>query len=74
MKTAMQHMVDWLDTIKVDQSIISTQSVLMYANELLEKEKQQIKRAYNFGDADAYSTNTDDWAEQYYNETFNQQP
>jgi len=39
--------------------------------ELLEREKNQIKRAFEFGIADAYNFIEDD-AEQYYNETYNQ--
>ena len=36
-----------------------------------EKEKEQIKKAFEFGIADAYNFIEDD-AEQYYNETYNQ--
>jgi hypothetical protein len=39
--------------------------------ELLEKEKEQIKKAFEFGVADAYNF-IEDEAEQYYNQTYNQ--
>jgi len=42
-------------------------TIIEYA---LEKEKEQIKRAFEFGIADAYNFIEDD-AEQYYNETYN---
>ena len=38
--------------------------------ELFEKEKEQIKKAFEFGVADAYNF-IEDEAEQYYNETYN---
>ena len=46
-------------------------TVLTIIEYLLEKEKEQIKRAFEFGIADAYNFIEDD-AEQYYNETYNQ--
>ena len=39
--------------------------------ELLEKEKEQIKKAFEFGVADAYNF-IEDEAEEYYNQTYNQ--
>ncbi len=41
------------------------------AEDLLEKEKEQIKKAFEFGVADAYNF-IEDEAEQYYNQTYNQ--
>ena len=50
---------------------IAYNTVLTIIDFLLEKEKEQIKRAFEFGIADAYNFIEDD-AEQYYNETYNQ--
>lgn len=42
----------------------------MFKNDYLEKEKEQIKRAFEFGVADAYNSMEDE-AEDYYNQTYN---
>ena len=44
--------------------------VLTLIEYLLEKEKEQIKRAFEFGIADAYNF-IEDEAEEYYNQTYN---
>jgi len=64
MKTAMQ----WLKEQYIERGETIPLGVF---EEALEKEKVQIKRAFEFGIADAYNFIEDD-AEQYYNETYNQ--
>jgi hypothetical protein len=72
MKTAMQELIEWGDEmlLKHPQKILGFGEAIDKAVELLEKEKEQIKRAFEFGIADAYNFIEDD-AEQYYNETYN---
>jgi hypothetical protein len=70
MKTAMQELIEMVDKpMKVEY--ISRKELLFWLNKTgLEKEKGQIKDAYNdgyFGDAYKYK----DW-EEYYNQTYNQ--
>jgi hypothetical protein len=68
MKTAMQEMLEWvrktlpmdLDTPKMIEDKIES---------LLEKEKEQIRNAYNDGYFAAYKYK--DW-EEYYKQTYNQ--
>jgi len=64
MKTAMQELIEHLDIEMKQKGIIPNWD--MY----LEKEKEQIKRAFKFGVADAYNFIEDD-AEQYFNQTYN---
>jgi hypothetical protein len=67
MKTAMQELIDEINLIK---SYPMNPLIIKIATNLLEKEKEQIKNAYNdgyFGDAYKYK----DW-EEYYNQTYNQ--
>jgi len=45
--------------------------VLTLAEYLIEVEKEQIKKAFEFGVADAYNF-IEDEAEEYYNQTYNQ--
>jgi hypothetical protein len=79
MKTAMQELIDDLRELKKhskdnkqDSSFdIGMTFAIARAELRLEKEKVQIKRAFEFGIADAYNFIEDD-AEQYYNETYNQ--
>jgi hypothetical protein len=84
MKTAMQELKDIIENKIIPSSKengdlseyqyshnIAYNTVLTIIDFLLEKEKEQIKRAFEFGIADAYNFIEDD-AEQYYNETYNQ--
>ena len=79
MRTAMQELIDDLRELKKhskdnkqDTSFdIGMTFAIARAELRLEKEKVQIKRAFEFGIADAYNFIEDD-AEQYYNETYNQ--
>ena len=68
----MQELIEWGDEmlLKHPQKILGFGEAIDKAVELLEKEKEQIKRAFEFGIADAYNFIEDD-AEQYYNETYN---
>ena len=68
MKTAMQELIDELKLIEAYPMITL---VLRMANDLLKKEKEQIKRAFEFGIADAYNY-IDDEGEEYYNQTYTQ--
>jgi len=69
MKTAMELALARIELMKD----ISPDSIHweMFKNDCMEKEKEQIKRAFEFGIADAYNFIDDD-AEQYYNQTYNQ--
>lgn len=71
MKTAMQKLIDNLEQDYIDAHYDMEKhqitTAINYAKELLEKEKQQIKRAFNVGGTEAYEQSSDD----YYNETFN---
>ena len=69
MKTAMQEHIEWLKENQLYFNIPI--EVIENAEDSLVKEKEQIKRAFEFGIADAYNFIEDD-AEQYYNETYNQ--
>ena len=68
MKTAM---TEWFDELKANYPYMANEIFDKGFNKYLEKEKEQIKRAFEFGIADAYNFIEDD-AEQYYNETYNQ--
>ena len=75
MKTTMQELIEWCNSCLTDKTMseggrIALEVTIVRANDLLEKEKVQIKRAFEFGIADAYNFIEDD-AEQYYKETYN---
>lgn len=78
MKTALQELIDELRDYK--RTTFSDKLVVTYwiviAEKLLEKEKQQIIDAHFEGWSDAYDYLKDDFsaprqAEDYYNETYN---
>jgi hypothetical protein len=69
MKTAMQELKDWANQYK--GQMISADQVVLQAHKLLEKEKEQIQKAFSYGIVDAYNI-IEDEANQYYNETYNQ--
>ena len=71
MKTAMQELIEWGDEmlLKHQQKILGFGEVIDKAEELLEKEKEQIMNAFLEGKVN-YSK---DWAIEYYNQTYNQQ-
>ena len=62
MKTAMQELIDELKRV---QSMTNMNFVIRIATDLLEKEKEQIKEAFIDGE-DGVA------AEEYYNQTYNQ--
>ncbi|CAB4144155.1 hypothetical protein UFOVP463_22 [uncultured Caudovirales phage] len=64
MKTVMQELI-----LKLPNEFIADNPSIIL--ELLEKEKEQIKKAFEFGVADAYNF-IEDEAEEYYNQTYNQ--
>jgi hypothetical protein len=67
MKTAMQELIEWGDEmlLKHPQKILGFGEAIDKAVELLEKEKEQIKEAFIMGEDGVP-------AEQYYNQTYNQ--
>lgn len=74
MKTALQELIEWLDNSTVIQDEFDRDIIKDKATELLKKEKNQIKEAYKFGLESPSIELSEEWAEQYYNETFKQQP
>ncbi len=63
METAMQKMIEYLHENKYFDAI-------PVAKDLLEKEKEQIKNAYE--DGKNLIQYKDEWGERYYNQTYNQ--
>ena len=71
MRTAMQELIDELERVRL---MTNMNFVIRIANDLLEKEKEQIIKARIDGDEN-YSLvggKRYEYAEQYYNETYNQ--
>jgi hypothetical protein len=68
MKTAMQEMIEYLENTYYVKEILDWEDI---KKNILEKEKEQIKNAFEFGVADAYNF-IEDEAEQYYNQAYNQ--
>jgi hypothetical protein len=68
MKTALQELIEWMEQ---KQYFIGND---LYAKqkELLEKEKEQIKEAYKFGLESPSIDLSEEWAEEYYNDNYNQ--
>jgi hypothetical protein len=68
MKTAMQELIEWGDEmlLKYPQKNLGFGEVIDKAEELLEKEKEQIIDAAN----SAFEDKTT-WGERYYNQTYN---
>ena len=73
MKTAIQELIEWLNDYPTNVPTIHKSAVISKAESMLEKEKEQIKDAWIDGDnSDCLSEqDSSDFAEQYYNETFN---
>jgi len=71
MKTAMQEMFDKLNNVKPTQ-YCSIQTILGWAEFLLEIEKDQIVNAYKEGCSDSIldESTDEERAEEYYNETY----
>jgi hypothetical protein len=77
MKTAMQMMLDDLiskrevyENSKMYQCVATLETSIEIAKHLIEKEKKQIMNAYNNGQ----QIPPFEYAEQYYNQTYNQNP
>ena len=75
MKTAMQELIEWISEYK--DKMVSANQVELKAYLLLEKEKEQIKDAFEIGISEGLSmeNNTlgyDANPEEYYNQTYNQ--
>jgi hypothetical protein len=69
MKTAMQELIQWIDNDFRKQSTIPTiQQLKNKAEYLLEKEKEQIMKAYCDGFDELLPFHEND----YYNQTYNQ--
>ena len=78
MKTAMQELIEWGDEmlLKHPQKILGFGEAIDKAEKLLEKEKEQIKDAFEIGISEGLSmeNNTlgyDANPEEYYNQTYN---
>lgn len=78
MKTAMQEMIYDLKLLqeKDDVKLVNIESIISYANDKLEKEKEQIinahTNAYLIGEDDISVEDANKASEQYYNQTYNQ--
>jgi hypothetical protein len=71
MITAMQELVEEIKLNQVAAQMFFINEPVKFFDKYLEKEKEQIKKAFEFGVADAYNF-IEDEAEQYYNQTYNQ--
>jgi hypothetical protein len=72
MRTAIQELIEW--TNQYEGKMISANQVVLKAYKMLEKEKEQIIEARIDGDEN-YSLiggKRYEYAEQYYNQTYNQ--
>ena len=68
MKTAMQELIEYVDNPMKSNAISKLELVFYLKNTLLEKEKEQIIDAYDT----AIERPIDNYAEEYYNQTYNQ--
>ena len=64
MKTALQELID---EIKLIEAYPMNPLVLKMAEDLLEKEKEQIQLAFEIG---TYNCNEEELAQEYYNQTY----
>jgi hypothetical protein len=73
MKTAMQELIDELERVRL---MTNMNFVIRIATDLLEKEKEQIIEAYNQNITGFDKLEQEEiglnWAEDYYNQTYNQ--
>jgi hypothetical protein len=63
-KTAMAEMIEWLQAYEYEIPL----ELQVKAKELLEKEKEQIQKAFLEGKVN----HSKDWSIEYYNQTYNQ--
>jgi hypothetical protein len=66
MKTAMQELIEWIES----NEIVYNKELILKLKELLEKEKEQIMKAYKDHHDLGHIFGLD--TEQYYNQTYNQ--
>lgn len=64
----MQETIDKVNNIM--SAVVDKENLLHFLNHQLEKEKEQIKDAWQHGDSSVDAINS----EQYYNQTYNQTP
>ena len=69
-KTPVQELIEELKVNDVAHGMYWIKRPNEFFEKYLEKEKEQIKRAFEFGVADAYNF-IEDEAEEYYNQTYN---
>jgi hypothetical protein len=69
MKTAMQELINWLSGFENGPIKPTTLRIKEKATELLNKEKEQIIKAYEAGE---FNNGMNETAPQYYNKTFNE--
>ena len=77
MKTAMQELIEHIQVNATKFSLMNTYNILKEIEPYLEKEKEQIKDAFEIGISEGLSmeNNTlgyDANPEEYYNQTYNQ--
>jgi hypothetical protein len=77
MKTVMQELIEYVDNPMKSNAISKLELVFYLKNTLLEKEKEQIMNAFEFGMSEGLSmeNNTlgyDANSEKYYNQTYKQ--
>jgi hypothetical protein len=65
MKTAMTDLIEWIES----NEIVYNKELILKLKELLEKEKEQIKKAYKDHHDLGHIFGLD--TEQYYNQTYN---
>jgi hypothetical protein len=73
MKTAMEELIDWAN--QYEGKMISADQVVLKAYKLIEKEKEQIIGAFNYGYYCASNGTIDELElgeKEYYNQTYNQ--
>ena len=74
MKTALQELIEFIE-LNIDDNDFIKHQVLEEADKALEKEKEQIMDAFNYGQINVNEDGCiieENGAEQYYNETYNQ--
>jgi hypothetical protein len=64
MKTAMQELIEYIES----NEIVYNKDLILKLKELMEKEKEQIMKAFLEGKVN----HSEDWAIEYYNQTYNQ--
>jgi hypothetical protein len=74
MKTAMQEFIEWAKDKDMSDTMISPQDLLNVINPLLEKEKEQIQKAFSDGQETPinHPTLPHYSREEYYNDNYNQ--